>query len=271
MKKVVHVGLSVIAVVLLISVIVRPGILDSAVLLEKKHPGYWEYLRPEAAATIMVPDCEQDNYLISSLTTGHYNGFDVVVNKDGSVTVDGVNNDEDVHIRYGRISLQDGVYTLSDGGASEKLPAGYSYVYDSGETLVALPDSRSFVSDKSLHKNYEIGIVLFKGCIADNVTFYPMLNKGDKAEEYAPYAVNDNKEVDDNINTDLKRAAIIRMDYKAYHTIPKGDIDHFNRNYEHLFDTDWVSIMFEDGMGIQFVDGEERYGSMDAWGRVTKS
>ena len=44
MKKIVHIGLSVIAVVLLAIVTMKPSIVDSAVLLEKKHPGYGDWI-----------------------------------------------------------------------------------------------------------------------------------------------------------------------------------------------------------------------------------
>lgn len=47
MRKIVHIGLTVAAVVLLVIVIVRPQIVDSAVLLEKVHPGYCEHIMNE--------------------------------------------------------------------------------------------------------------------------------------------------------------------------------------------------------------------------------
>ena len=61
MNKAVHIGLSVIAALILAVVILKPSIADSAVLLESRHPGYCEHIMNENSMYVE----ENAPYLIS--------------------------------------------------------------------------------------------------------------------------------------------------------------------------------------------------------------
>ncbi|MST82523.1 hypothetical protein [Bilifractor porci] len=154
--------------------------IDQTILLEKRHPGYWEYL---SHPQIYYSHGESDNLLISSLQSGEYSGFQVVVNPDFSVRVDGVNNEEDVHLRYGNVVLSEGQYQLLDG--APKIDGAYSYVWDGENTLVSLPDASIFSVSTSPNM-YEVGVVIFKGQEVHQ-TYTPMLiREGDK-QTFTPY------------------------------------------------------------------------------------
>ena len=119
---------SVLLTALLISFIVVPNVaegVDGIFLMENLNRQYFNFLNPKKAEHLYIPhDFDGKNLIVSTLEPGFYEGFDVMVNDDGSVTVNGVNNEEDVHIRYGRVELDDGQYLLSDGGASEQIEKG---------------------------------------------------------------------------------------------------------------------------------------------------
>ena len=260
MRKI-NIALSVITVLLLGFVICNSNFMDKLIILEKRYPGYWDYLRPEMTTTVYVTEEDLDNYIISSLKVGWYQGFDIIVNDDGSVFVNGVNENCDVYIRYGRMILPDGFYVLSDGGVSEEQQHIHSYIYDNGETLASLPSDPSFIADSSIHQTYEAGIVIEKGTVIDSKIFYPILSRGEQEVGYFPC---------ENINksTNCKSIAFIGMDQSVYEEISHKDKKYISDNLKHLYGVDWLTVTFGDGKGVEIIDGNEKYGMLDLWGRV---
>ena len=245
---------SVLLTALLISFIAVPNVaegVDEIFLMENRNRQYFNFLNPKKAEHLYIPhDFDGKNLIGSTLEPGFYEGFDVKVNDDGSVTINGVNNEGDVHIRYGRVELDDGQYLLSDGGASEQIEKGFSYVYD-GETFAQLPQRSGFTADSQSHSSYEVGIVIFKGCMVENLTFYPMLVAGEEDTEYHRYVSTY------QYGEDSHHAVLLHLNKNDYESISEKDLKVFRNAARYQYVSDWTSLIFEDGTGIQIKDGQE--------------
>lgn len=208
--------------------------IDQTILLEKRHPGYWEYL---SHPQIYYSHGESDNLLISSLQSGEYSGFQVVVNPDFSVRVDGVNDEEDVHLQYGSVVLSEGQYQLLDG--APKIDGAYSYVWDGEKTLAFLPDPSVFSASES-QDPYDVGLVIFKGHEVHQ-TYYPMLiREGDK-KTFTPYRTT--FPVSDDLEQKISMVFVPGKD-----VITKEDIKIWN-NSQRTENADRAMICFYDGSG----------------------
>ena len=215
--------------------------IDQTILLEKRHPGYWEYL---SHPQIYYSHGESDNLLISSLQSGEYCGFQVVVNPDFSVRVDGVNNEEDVHLRYGNVVLSEGQYQLLDG--APKIDGAYSYVWDGESTLVSLPDASIFSVSTSPNM-YEVGVVIFKGQEVHQ-TYTPMLvREGDK-QTFTPYRTT--FPVSDDLEQTISMVFVPSKD-----VIAKEDIKIWESSQK-TERVDKAIICFYDGSGYFLKNGQ---------------
>lgn len=208
--------------------------IDQTILLEKRHPGYWEYL---SHPQIYYSHGESDNLLISSLQSGEYYGFQVAVNPDFSVRVDGVNGEEDVYLRYGNVVLSEGQYQLLDG--APKINGAYSYVWDGENTLVSLPDASIFSVPKG-HNMYEVGVVIFKGHEVHQ-TYYPMLIRAGDKKTFTPYRTT--FPVSDDLEQKISMVFVPSKD-----VITKEDIKIWN-NSQRTENADRAMICFYDGSG----------------------
>lgn len=256
MKKL-EMGISILFLGLILSFIAVPyvtGFVDSIILMESRNEGYFKYLDHKNAKTLYVPESYDGKNLIeSTLQSGNHDGFEVVVNEDGSVHIDGINEEKDVHVRYGRIELPDGIYSISYGGASEKMSHGYSYVYD-GDTLAQFPQRSPFILDKIESTSYEIGVVILRGERVDDLTYYPMLEKGDMNTGYKPYLSYS------AYSADGKAATVFDLDKSEFDSITKKDFKLFRTTAKHQYQPDWTTIRFEDGTGIQVINDDIKYG-----------
>lgn len=265
MKKL-EIGISIVLLGLMVSIIAVPRaseFVDNILLMENRNEGYFKYLNHTSAETLFIPDdYDGKNLIVSTLESGNHDGFDVVVNEDGSVTIDGINEEKDVHIRYGRVELPEGLYSLSDGGASEKMSQGFSYVYD-GYTLAHLPQSSVFASNNNEHQSYEIGVVIFKDERVSNLTFYPMLEQGEISTEYKPYLSYE------TYSADGKTATVFDLDKSEFNSITEKDFKLLRTAAKHQYQTDWTTIRFEDGTGIQIIDDDIKYGDLNRIGQIT--
>lgn len=187
MNKAVHVGLSVIAVVLMITVIVRPQIVDSTVLLENRHPGYWEYLRPEKANVRFIERKYKDktnNLLFISRSEGTYNYGNVklTINKDSSIDVKGDNDTgKDIWFEFSTGNyLMDGYYYYTDSNTfNDKVYSyvvGRKYVNDEIIKSDSFDISDGFSINIDEYNYYIFGIRIVDGAKNVHETFYPMVS-----------------------------------------------------------------------------------------------
>lgn len=237
--------------------------IDNAVLLEKRHPGYFNYLSPEKGEKLYILEFYTGkNLIISRLNPSDHMGFSIVINDDGSITINGTNNEEDTHIRYGRIELADGTYCLLDGGASSDFGNGFSYVYDE-DMLAHLPDDPTFIADRDSHGSYEIGIVIFRGCGADDLTFYPMLERGEFITDYQPY-------ISSIEYGNCIEISVYKLDKEEFLELADADFRLFNNSISSSGSggDGWISILFKDGTGIQIMDGKKQYGFISNIGEI---
>lgn len=117
--------------------------------------------------------------------TGDYNGVKVTINTDGSITLNGTCTKlfNIYFVQTGTFSLPAGTYrvsltpkmsgvTLVTGGGGSNLPSSVN-------------ENRMFTLDNEM----PIGVCCLQvenGAVINNITFYPMIEKGSEATEYEP-------------------------------------------------------------------------------------
>ena len=129
------------------------------------------------------------NLLPNNATTKTVNGITFTLNADGSVTANGTATDRAV-IDVGRdaFTVSAGL-TLTVSGCPNNTNYNIgiwannsSGVYNIGN------DTGSGRTFTSVEGNYFLRLEVKSGCTANNVTFYPQLELGSTATEYAPYS-----------------------------------------------------------------------------------
>jgi hypothetical protein len=139
---------------------------------------------------------ENKNLVENNLTSKTINGLDVVVNNDKTIIINGTAtattvlnliNDE-IGTNASERILKKGTYTLSGcpsgggGSTNYKLdintPTG-PFMGDIGNKITS-----TFEEDKTYTG---IRIVIYSGCVCNNLTFKPMLEKGKVATDYTPH------------------------------------------------------------------------------------
>lgn len=130
-------------------------------------------------------------------TTKTLNGITFIDNGDGSITINGIATEEAVYYltnssywNYNKdnlLYLPKGTYTISSTGNSNVNI--YTNFY--GENGTNLPMTLNNTSSKTItlteNSTGNIRIVIPKGKTINNVTVYPMIEKGSIATEYEPY------------------------------------------------------------------------------------
>lgn len=139
---------------------------------------------------------ENKNLLENNLTSKTINGLDVVVNNDKTIIINGTAtattvlnliNDE-IGTNASERILKKGTYTLSgcpsggSGSTNYKLDINTPtapFMTDIGNKITS-----TFEEDKTYTG---IRIVIYSGCVCNNLTFKPMLEKGKVATDYTPH------------------------------------------------------------------------------------
>lgn len=106
----IHIGFGLILVFLMMSVILKPTLLDNLVLMENRHPGYWDYLSTHNADLRIIKSGNEntENELVIMTDVGDYSYGDlhVTVNEDSSISVNGNNNmEKNIWFEYSRGKL----------------------------------------------------------------------------------------------------------------------------------------------------------------------
>lgn len=247
-------------------VIVHADVLDDAVLLEDRNPGYLDYLSPEHAQVFYINDANSHNLIISSLESTEVDGFRIVVNPDYSISVDGVNYEKDVHIFYRKVFLPHGdyyYYYYSDGGVNTK--GASSFIYSNGDTLASLPWVSTFKADSAHQESgYYAGIVIGKGSEIHE-TYYPMIVPAS--------LMSDNIEFEPYMTTYGKGESIVTYHNVDFNKINESDVKlMLNSIKSGLVESgnliDWISLFDSDFNGIQYQNDSINTGKLDQFGRI---
>ena len=125
-------------------------------------------------------------------------GVDVVVNEDGSITLDGTASEDFYYVLHGIDEETEGVhfilgeanYYLSDEGLGSHSGYGmYLSTRDSSEfatTYSSNPASFSITSSNA-GKTIEVGLFIPSGTVLDNVTVKPMIRLASASNEWVEY------------------------------------------------------------------------------------
>lgn len=243
------------------------GKIDDLVLLEKRNPGYWE-VRPESGELYSLPEgyAEQDEeanlfvpeWGIKEKEPFNNNGISVVLNSDGTITLNGKNNGDDFNILSALIRVPDGKYIISGNyNGNELIPAEsgasiYVWSLDEGKILNGLP-----YAEFEGRKRYSYGIHVDKGAEFNHYVIYPMVRlfNGDlhKIVRY--------RKAGNMVNCLINKADIKDLD--------KEDVE-FYVDYMHdsTMSLSWRSIIFDDGNGVTIEQNKMKYGAINEVGYI---
>ena len=112
---------------------------------------------------------------------------------------------------------------------------------------------------KAALPNSEVGILVKKGTILENVVVYPQVRKKGDYTDFMPYLTT--YRAPDSLYS-------FQLFYVNKEEIRPEDLDVFRNNKFYHRDTDWFSVIYENGDGIMFKEGEEYSGKLDVWGRI---
>lgn len=249
--------LSVVLVLLAVCFLNKERVVEAAdnlVLLEKRHPGYWKYLRPEVGHTRYVPPSGSDNLLISDIQNQEKNGVSLTVNSDWTITLNGTNtSDDNFSFILGNLYLPDGDYIMSDGLNEDALVKMYLWANELNNT--AAYGSKEALSIDNEKSSYHVGIQVVKGANLNNVKMAPMISI--KLIDYKPYL----------ITSECDKALLFYI--QNFNEIGSTDIDILKRlSSSQISDYSWISVVGSDGQGIQITNNKTEKGLIDPWGRA---
>ena len=247
--------------------------LGAFLLLEGRNPAYYDELSPQKGLSFHIPEGMEvqgrsSNLILSADRYMNHEGFSTVLNEDGSVTVSGVNNEKKVFLKIaGSVSLEAGEYVLSDGGISSANGEWFLAVTKDNKGLAGLPDIDTF----SLSEPCEVDVfvVVEAGVRLDEITFYPEISRKDEVNDiYDPCP--------DTVlgaSGSGRMALLFRTDREKLKALSEDDRILFDNNLAYMYRGryEWVSLLFEDGTGVQIIGcdpDQALYGKMDIYGRV---
>lgn len=288
MKKI-HTILSIGLLGIVILVLSNPkisGCIDDVLLLEKRHPGYYDYLSKSSIYYVSKDALKEPNanLLTNVMQTSDFSesGFKIQVHEDGSFTFSGTYTGEDPTYLYPLETgnLKSGDYILSDGNASiangiqlrifgvRDLPDG-SREYGN---CVQLPGDGSFHWDQDEYDRAMMDVMLYPGFSAENLRFYPMLVAADNGELSYQNAIRKLPNLsEDQHSDDYVTYMEIQIDKKSVNQLKKTDWQILCHETKYQKNVNWVCVDFGNGTGLQITDDNldnAIYGELDTVGRV---
>ena len=241
------------------------GCIDDVFLLEKRHPGYYDYLSRSSIYYVSKDALNEPNanLLTNVMQTSDFSksGFKIQVQEDGSFSFSGTyTGDEPTYLYPLEIgNLKSGDYILSDGNASvangiQLRIFGVRDLSDDGceyGNCVQLPGDGSFHWDQDEYDRVVMDVMLCPGFSAENLRFYPMLVAADSGEH--PYQNAIRKLA--NLSEDQNRADYvtymeIQMDKQVLNQLKKTDWQILCNEAKYQKNVHWVCIDYGDGTGI---------------------
>ena len=255
-RKIMSLALSVVLILLSVLLLNNEKVVEAAdnfVLLEKRHPGYGSYLMPYMGTVVSAPPKDSKNLLISDFQSQSVNGITFTVNEDRTITLNGANTGESFNVFLGDLKFPKGEYVLSDG--VDPSIGIDMYVWDGNQNKMIAEIYNNHLIIDSTTASYQCGFFIAPEATFDSVTVYPMIRSmGD--DSYSPYT-----STDDSFNAvvfEADKKKLSTEDYRVFEKIIKTQYADF----------DWVSILYTDGTGTQWIDDSRIDGAVDIWGRI---
>lgn len=262
------------------------GCIDDVLLLEKRHPGYYDYLSKSSIYYVSKDALKESNanLLTNVMQTSDFSesGFKIQVHEDGSFTFSGTYTGEDPTYLYPLETgnLKSGDYILSDGNAStangiqlrifgvRDLPNG-SCEYGN---CVQLPGDGSFHWDQDEYDRVMMDVMLYPGFSAENLRFYPMLLSTDSGELSYQNAIRKLSNLSEEQNRDDYVTYMeIQLDKQVLNQLTKTDWHILYNEARYQKNANWVCIDCGDGTGLQIKDNnldKTIYGEINTVGIV---
>ncbi len=258
-RKILSLALSAVLILLSVPFLNNEKVVEAAddlVLLENRHPGYWNYLRPEVGYDFVASKNNAKNLIVSDMHDQSLNGVNLTVNSDKSLTLAGTNNSGDwFNFSMGEVCIPNGEYQLSIGADNNS--GATLYVWSNKLRKVVGNSLEATVSIDNNISTYSVGISIAPDAHFENLTLYPMIQK-EEDQAYSPYIDTDEScrvrifyidKLDDLTDEDLKiLMTYMKNQYRKY---------------------GWVSIVDKESTCIQWIDGRQLHGKADFLGRVT--
>lgn len=260
--------------------------IDDVVLLEKRHPGYYDDLSKSSLYFVSKEALDETNanLLTNVMQTTDFSetGFKIQVHEDGSFTFSGTYSGDDPTYLYPLEieNLKSGDYILSDGNAStangiqlrifgvKDLPDGDREYGNS----VQLPGDGWFHWDQNEYDRAMLDVLIYPGFTAENLRFYPMLVTADNGKLSYQNAIRKLSNLsEDQHRDDYVTYMEIQIDKKSVNQLKKTDWQILCHEAKCQKNVDWVCADFGDGTGLQIKDDNldnAVYGELDTVGRV---
>lgn len=260
--------------------------IDDILLLEKRHPGYYDSLSKSSIYYVSKDALKEPNanLLTNVMQTTDFSerGFKIQVQEDGSFSFSGTYTGEDPTYLYPIEidNLKSGDYILSDGNASvadgiQLRIFGVRDLSDGGREYgngVQLPGDGLFHWDQDEFDRVMIDVVLYPGFSAENLRFYPMLVTADSGEHPYQNAIRKLANLSEDQNRDDYVTYMeIHLDKHALNQLMETDWQILRNEAKYQKNARWVCIDYGDGTGIQITDDnldKAIYGEINAVGRV---
>ena len=258
------INILLVAVIFLV-IFTGKDVIDQNILLEEKMVNYWNYLSPNNTSLLSVSSAIINNDVHGNVFLPYWTEpeestislfFD---ENDDSITINGI-IDEGTNIATSYLSLPAGKYILSDSKNKEsesfinKNIMVYIWSYNREKVIACTPNKTVFEINKD--DRYNIGIRVSSNTIYKDEKIYPMIRI---------YSENSNYTYKPS---ELERVRICNISSNNSDIIiSEKELEVFYRIYSHE-DYPWVSIILNDGYGIQIIDDIKLYGQMDSVGRV---
>lgn len=260
--------------------------IDDILLLEKRHPGYYDYLS-KSSIYYVSKDARKEpdvNLLTNVMQTTDFSelGFKIQVQEDGSFSFSGTYTGDDPTYLYPLEigNMKSGDYILSDGNASVEngiqlrifgvrdLPeGGREYGH-----CVQLPSDGVLHWDQTEYDRVMIDVLIYPGFSAENLRFYPMLVAADNGEPSYQNAIRKLPNLsEDQHSDDYVTYMEIQIDKKSVNQLKKTDWQILCHEAKYQKNVDWVCVDFGNGTGLQITDDNldnAVYGELDTVGRV---
>lgn len=260
--------------------------IDNMVLLEKRHPGYYDYLSKSSTYFGYKNSLNQatNNLLTSVIQTQEFEdkGFQIMAHDDGSFTYSGTYVGENptyiypIEIR----NLPSGDYILSDGGASieggiQMRIFGVNTLSDGSREYgnpVALPGEGTFHWDADAYEQVKVDVIIYPGFSSSELSFYPILTKEKYGEMPYQNAVRKVSTLIENQSKDDYVPYVqVHMDKDKLSELTQADWQILCNEAKFQKQASWISVDFGDGTGMQIKNNDLENavtGDMDAIGRV---
>lgn len=160
---------------------------DDLVLLEKRHPGYWEYLSPYKMIEVQtIPGFEKVSTeeikagnVLEDFYQGNYSGVDITY-KDGEMHFEGTANDDIwPSITINTFNIASGTYFISVGQSfpQDDVSIYFEKFRNEEQTIIDwLNTEHFFYADSSIEDKYKFTVGIKKGTAVD-FSIAPVLYK----------------------------------------------------------------------------------------------